>query len=103
MIYQKISFTVKDFDAWKPGFVAHSDVRKDHTCQKTRVYTLPGDKNKISVVMEWADKSRMEAFAGSDSLKEAMKNSGVISPPDIAVQEFDFDLSGVELQFETDA
>ena len=89
MIYQKLSFPVSSFDGWKPGFVNHADVRKAHSCVGTKVYTEPGNKNKISVVMVWTD-------------KEAMQKAGVTGPPEVSFQETEFDLSSLELQFETD-
>ena len=102
MVYQKLTHTVKDFDVWKPGFVNNADLRKSHSCTKTRVYTEPGNKNIISVVMEWADKDQMKKFGESPALKEAMKHAGVVSPPEVAFQDNDFDVSNLEFQFETD-
>ena len=102
MIYEKLSFPVKSFDGWKPGFVNHADVRKAHSCVGTKVYTEPGNKNKIIVVMVWSDKGEMEKFGSSSELKEAMQKAGVTGPPQVSFQETEFDVSSLELQFETD-
>lgn len=102
MVYQKISFPVKSFDEWKPGFVNHGDARKAHSCQGAKVYTQSGDKSKVVVVMNWSDKGLMEKFGASPDLKEAMQKSGVVGPPEFAVQDVEFDVSALVFQFESD-
>ena len=52
--------------------------------------------------MVWSDKGEMEKFGSSSELKEAMQKAGVTGPPQVSFQETEFDVSSLELQFETD-
>ena len=103
MVFQKIVNIVADFDKWAVGFKNHADFRKSLTCVGAKVYTEKNDKNTVSIIMEWKDKAKMGEFGQSDELKAAMKNAGVTAPPEISVSDKnDFDISKLELQFETD-
>ena len=102
MVFQKIETSVTNYDTWRPGYEGHADVRKSYSCIGTKVYTAPRDKNKITLVIEWSDAGKMEEFGNSDELKEAMKKSGSTGPPDVAVSDTNnFDVSGLDFQFET--
>ena len=103
MVFQKITHTVTDFDKWSKGYKDNDSLRKSHSCVGTKVYTEAGNKNRVTAIMEWSDKVRMEQFSQSPELKQAMKHAGVTSPPEIGFSETNnFDVSSLELQFETD-
>ena len=103
MVFQKITHTVIDFEKWSKGYKDNGSFRKSYSCIGTKVYTEVGNKNRVTAIMEWSDKGKMEQFGQSPGLKEAMKHAGVTSPPDLSFSETnDFNLSNFELQFETE-
>ena len=103
MVFQQIVNKVKDFETWSVGFKNHADFRKNLSCVGAKVYTEQGNKNIITIIMEWSDKAKMQQFGQSDELKAVMKNAGVIAPPEIKVSDKnDFDVSKLELRFTTE-
>ncbi len=91
-MFTSVKLKVKDFDAWKKFFVEHKDERKGAGSKGAKVFTNPQDKNEITVLMEVADLGKFKEFMDSPDLKEKMKDSGMIGPPDITVLEHSFDL-----------
>lgn len=104
MVFQKIFQKVADYDKWVAGYKEHSSARKDFTCVGTSVYTEPGNKQNITIVLEWTDKSKMQEFGSSDALKNAMQNAGVVGPPEMNFSDSNtFDVSSLAFQFKTDS
>ena len=78
---------VADFDKWKPAYEEHGAVRKSHGCTGTEVLRDIDDPNEVLVVTQWPDRKAAKAFRDDPSLKEAMQNAGVISPPRIEIYD----------------
>jgi heme-degrading monooxygenase HmoA len=78
-----VQHKVRDFDAWKPVFDEHGDVRRKHGATGHEIYRGMDDPNEITIVNHFPSKERAEAFAADPSLKEAMARGGVISEPRI--------------------
>jgi hypothetical protein len=72
---------VRDFDAWKPVFDVHGDIRRKYGATGHEIYRGREDPNEITVVNHSPSKEQAEAFAADPSLKEAMACGGVISEP----------------------
>ena len=103
MVFQKIFNQVADYDKWVVGYKKHTDFRKQMTSVGTKAYTVKGNKNHIQVILEWQDQAKMKEFGESPGLKEAMKNAGLIAPPEFAFSPSNnFDVSNFDFQFETD-
>jgi hypothetical protein len=47
------------------------------------VFRSTEDPNDILILFDTSDRRRAEEFGGSDDLKSAMQNSGVIGQPEI--------------------
>ena len=71
---------VRDYDAWKPVFDEHADVRKQHGAVRHWLYRTAGDPNDVVVAMEFGSQEH-------PSLREAMERAGVEGEPDIHVRE----------------
>ena len=76
-----VQHRVRDYDAWKPVFDVHGDVRRKYGGTGHEIYRGIGDPNEITVVNHFPSKEQAEAFAADPSLKEAMASGGVISEP----------------------
>src|SRR5665647_1407129 len=76
-----VQHRVRDFDAWKPLFEEHGDVRRKYGATGHEIYRGINDPNEITVVNHFPSKEQAEAFAADPSLKEAMARGGVVSEP----------------------
>ena len=76
---------VRDFDAWKPHFDAHQDVRASHGATAHWVYQAPGDANDVVVALQMPSAEAAQAFMGDPSLPEVMREAGVEGPPTVHV------------------
>ena len=76
-----LQHTVRDFDAWKPVFDQHEDVRARYGCQGQTIYRSSESPNDVTVVLSWESRERAEEFFRDPSLREAMELGGVVSEP----------------------
>ena len=75
---------VKDYATWRKVFDDLTSMRTGHGCTGHKVYQAPGDPNDITILTEWKSVDHAKEYATSNDLKEGMKDSGVISQPDVA-------------------
>lgn len=81
-----LSHQVEDFQKWKIGFDTHESARREAGVTAT-AYRKLDDPNDVYVIATAASKEVFDAFISSPGLQEAMKNAGVISPPEFTVLE----------------
>ena len=74
---------VQDYSAWRKIFDEDDKNRKQYGSTGFQVFKSASDPNDLTVIMDWSSVDKAKAFATSDSLKEAMKNAGVISQPEV--------------------
>jgi quinol monooxygenase YgiN len=78
---------VQDYSAWRKVFDEHDKTRREFGSTGFQVLKSTSDPNDITIIMAYPSVDKAKAFATSDSLKEAMKNAGVISQPDVMFLE----------------
>jgi hypothetical protein len=78
-----IHHKVKDFATWKPVYDGHGAIRKKVGLTKDHVFRGVADPNMVTIVMEFSDLAKAEAFSASDDLKNAMQAAGVVGKPEI--------------------
>lgn len=78
-----INHQVEDYDAWKAVFDAKQNVATDAGVTLIGVARDLDDRNLVTVVGAAPDFETLEEFAGSEELKTAMEESGVIGEPQI--------------------
>jgi hypothetical protein len=74
---------VRDYAAWRPAYDAHEAARRAAGLTNGRVFRSTEDPNDILILFDTSDRRRAEEFGGSEDLKSAMQNSGVIGQPKI--------------------
>ena len=74
---------VQDYAAWRKVFDNDATSRREFGSTGAQVFTSTSDPNDVTAIMDWPSVDAAKAFATSASLKEAMKNAGVISQPDV--------------------
>ena len=78
-----IHHKVADFATWKPVYDGHDAIRKQAGLTKGHVFRGVDDPDMVTIILEFADRAKAEAFSASDNLKNAMKAAGVVSKPEI--------------------
>jgi len=78
-----VHHSVRDYAAWRPAYDAHEAARRAAGLTNGRVFRSTEDPNDILILFDTSDRRRAEEFGGSDDLKSAMQNSGVIGQPKI--------------------
>jgi quinol monooxygenase YgiN/heme-degrading monooxygenase HmoA len=78
-----IEHKVKDYDAWKPGFDAHEQARRDMGAKAHGLMRGIKDPNLVSVWVPTDDIAKFEAGVASPEMKKAMKDAGVIGKPKV--------------------
>jgi len=76
---------VADYDAWRKVYDAFD--RESLGVRHHAVYRRVDDPNEITVWHDFDDRETAESFAGSDELKAAMAEAGVVSAPNIWVTD----------------
>jgi len=79
----QVSIKVADFSTWKTQFDGHEKMRNDAGLKIEHIFRAESDANDVSVIFRTSDPAKTKAFMESDDLKERMKESGVVSKPDI--------------------
>jgi quinol monooxygenase YgiN len=74
---------VQDYATWRKVFDNDATSRREFGSTSAQVFQSASDPNDVTAIMDWPSVDAAKAFATSPSLKEAMKNAGVISQPDV--------------------
>lgn len=92
MTHLLIRHKVHDFDRWKKHFDAHAAERTKHGCLGGTLYRTISDPNDVAIVFAWTDAKGAREFVESAGLRQAMREAGVINPPELrfldAVEDF---------------
>jgi hypothetical protein len=83
MAHILVHHKIEEYNKWKSAFDNHSSIRAEHGSKGGKVFRNADDPNDIFVLLEISSIENGQKFAQSDSLKEAMKEAGVISIPEI--------------------
>jgi heme-degrading monooxygenase HmoA len=74
---------VEDYNKWKPFFDEHSSFRTQNGSKGESVFRSKNNPNEIFILFEWDNIENAQKFVQSDSLKEVMKDAGVIGMPEV--------------------
>ena len=74
---------VKDFATWKASYDSFDKERKGMGVTGAGVYQAEDDPNNVTIFHEFQSMDAAKKFAGSDRLKEVMRNAGVVGAPEI--------------------
>lgn len=74
---------VKDYAAWKTGFDAGTDARKEAGFAGHSVMRGADDQNLVLIWAPFSDEGKAKAFVGDKATKEKMKQAGVIGKPQV--------------------
>ena len=79
-----VRHSVADYATWKRAFDDHAGARAEAGILGYAINRSTDDPNVVIVYLQARSIDQLRAFASSASLKEAMKDAGVTSPPDLS-------------------
>ena len=85
MVTVTITHEVKDFAEWKKGFDADEPNRANAGVKLVGLYTAIENSNLVTAIFDAPNADVVKGMLSSPELKEAMKNAGVISAPDVKI------------------
>jgi hypothetical protein len=74
---------VADYEQWKPVFDEHKSFRREFGITDIGLYRDAMAPNDVVIVFGADDLERAREFSASEGLREAMRQSGVISEPTV--------------------
>jgi hypothetical protein len=80
-----ITHSVKDFAAWKLGYDAGDEMRKNAGIQDNMILRSFSDENSITVLGSSTSAEKLFEFISNPDLKAAMEKAGVISKPEVKI------------------
>jgi quinol monooxygenase YgiN len=78
-----VKHKVKDYNAWKKVFDGFVETRKASGEKNYQIFHPDNDPNNLLAIFDWDNLENAKKFAGSQELKGAMQNAGVIEKPEI--------------------
>lgn len=81
MEYVIIQHEVSDYHAWKKQFDADAAVQQDAGLNLIMLLQASDNPNSITVIFEYKNKEKIDAFFANPKLAERMQSAGVISKP----------------------
>ena len=83
MVHLLVHHKVEDYNKFRPVYDAHASLRSVNGSLGGKIFRSTNDPNELFVFLEWDSLVNAQKFAQSDSIKEAMKNAGVVGMPAI--------------------
>ena len=77
--------TVSDYAKWRPVFDKHKPLRDKAGLMNGRVYRNADNSNELMIWSETADVTKAREALGSQEIRSAMQEAGVVGPPKIHV------------------
>lgn len=87
MAYLLVRHTVEDYATWQSVFDDHEGLRKAGGSTSARVFQSADNPNEIVTLLEWDQVDNARRFAGSEDLRRAMEEAGVVGRPDVLFLE----------------
>ena len=78
-----VHFKVKDFNAWRTSYNGHEKNRVSAGITNGRVFRSADDQNDVVILQDVADVAKARTWLGSNEMKAAMEQSGVVGSPNV--------------------
>jgi quinol monooxygenase YgiN len=82
MVYINLRLNLEDYGKWRAGFDANDAMRRaGGSTGVYQVYRDVDNPNSVSLILEWEDAKKAQAFLNDPALKQVMQAAGVIGAP----------------------
>jgi hypothetical protein len=78
-----IHLKVKDYATWRTGYDGGEKSRLSAGITNGKVFRNAQDQNEVVILQDVADVAKARTWLGSDDLKAAMQNSGVVGTTNV--------------------
>jgi hypothetical protein len=78
-----IHLKVKDYNAWRTGYDGREKSRISAGITNGRVFRRAKDPNDVVILHDVADVAKARTWLGSDEMKAARENGGVVGSPNV--------------------
>jgi hypothetical protein len=78
-----VHLTVKDYATWRAAYDGREKSRLSAGITNGRVFRGAQDPNDVVILQDVADVAKARTWLGSDDMKAAMQQSGVLGSPSI--------------------
>lgn len=78
-----VRHNVANFDNWKTVYDSMHPHRKSFGCTAEYVFRNNENPNDVLIITDWENKDQAMQYGQTPDLKEAMKNAGVLTAPEI--------------------
>lgn len=87
MVHVLIRHKVTDYTHWKEAFDAHLTARKHAGETGCRLFQSVEDPREIIIFSDWDSLEQARKFMGSEELRQAMQQAGVVGKPEVQFVE----------------
>ena len=77
-----IRYVVRDYSTWREGFDAHESARTAVGMTHVEIYRSTEVPNEVVLMIDVADRHRVEEFAASEEVRLSNLRLGVIGTPE---------------------
>ncbi|HLO31575.1 MAG TPA: hypothetical protein VK249_20655 [Anaerolineales bacterium] len=82
MVYINLRLNVTDYDKWRLGFDANEPNRKSAGSTGVKqLYRDVDNPNNVTLILEWDEAGKAQAFLNDPHTKQAMDEAGVTGRP----------------------
>ena len=64
---------------------AGAQARGRHGCRGAQLFKVAGEDGRVVVLLEWESEEAFEAFRNDPAVRETMKSSGTVGPPEVTM------------------
>jgi quinol monooxygenase YgiN len=83
MAHIVIRHKVQDYLAWKSAFDNFHETRKTNGEKSYQIYHPEDNPDNLIILFKWDTMDNAKTFMQSEDLKSAMKEAGVLEPPEV--------------------
>ena len=88
MVYVNLRLNVAEYDKWRVGFDANESYRKSAgSTGVNQLYRDVDNPNNVTLILEWEEAGKAQAFLNDPRTKEAMDAAGVTGRPMVVAVE----------------
>ncbi len=78
---------VEDYPRWRQIYDSADSVRRQYGMTGDQVFHTAANPNEIVIIITWGNADQARAYGQSSEIKQAMKDGGVISQPEVLILE----------------
>ncbi|HET7077856.1 MAG TPA: hypothetical protein VFM49_10450 [Chloroflexia bacterium] len=83
MAWIHVRHRVQNYNKWKETYDKTAGYKRHEGWKRYRVYQVSGDREDLIVMEQFATLEQARAYAGSQFLRDAFEQEGVVGQPEI--------------------